>query len=324
MIARWILAVSALAVALCVSHAQASSKSSTKPRITITRPQNGATIYGSTVTVHVAVSDFKLVPPVLRPPSDWHKIPLLKGNRGHIHYLLDGLGNLVLTRDVVVGTSHTWTNVMPGKHTITAYLSTSQHGPFPGAAPATIKVIVRPGRPTTSPPAKHTAAPAPSIAVADNQVTQAGHTVTLRIQVRVSNFKLVAPVFKNPPMLRGNEGHIHYALDSMSEFVASKGATTALSHGWAHISPGRHTVIVYLATSQHQLFPGTQPVHVGVVIPRGASTLYVTNLPPTGGAAAPAAHWGTPWDDALSALLAGIGILLVAAALVLWRRPSTR
>src|SRR5947209_11345128 len=111
-----------------------------KPGIRISSPGNGAVVHGSSVTVRVAVSNFKLVRPILLSPSKWGTIPLLKGNQGHIHYFLDSMATMVLTRDVTTMTSHTWTHVAPGRHTITAYLATSQHAPFPGAKAAKVAI----------------------------------------------------------------------------------------------------------------------------------------------------------------------------------------
>lgn len=115
-----------------------------KPGIRITNLHEGQTIPSSTVTVDVAVSHFKLVPPILLSPSRWKTIPLLKGNQGHIHYVLDSIVNMVLTRDVTVRTSHTWTNVKPGEHTVMVYLATSQHALFPGTKTVSVHVIVEP------------------------------------------------------------------------------------------------------------------------------------------------------------------------------------
>jgi hypothetical protein len=130
-----------------------------KPTITISSPANGATVHGSTVTIHVAISHFKLVPPVLLSPAQWKTIPLLKGNQGHIHYVLDSVANLVLTRDVTMRLDHTWTHVSPGWHTAIAYLATSQHAPFPGAREASIRVHVVPNVALVSRPSRaaHTA-----------------------------------------------------------------------------------------------------------------------------------------------------------------------
>lgn len=284
-------AVVALTSALSLGFATplAASTSGGKPSIRIVSPANNAVIHGSTVSVRIAVSNFKLVPPVLVGPSHWNSIPLLNGNQGHIHYLLDGVANLVLTRDVVVRLDHTWTNVSPGRHTVTAYLATSQHAPFPGVPAAVIHVTV-----VKAQQRQPSARTAPSIAITEHKVEQTDQGTRLFIRVKVFHFKLVAPVYKNPPTLRENEGHIHYALDSMINFVATQSASASLSHPWTHVPPGRHTIIVYLATSQHQLLPGTQPARVTITVPRGngphgETSLFLGPLPRTGGGDEPAA-----------------------------------
>jgi hypothetical protein len=282
----FVLASVLLCLALITgSNAVASPGRKGKPTITITSPTNGAVIHGSTVTVHVAVSHFRLVKPILLPPPKWKTIPLLKGNQGHIHYVLDSVANMVLGRDVVMITTHTWTNVAPGPHTITAYLATSQHAPFPGAKPATIHVTVA-GSGTGG--AAHRVAARPSIKVTGLQTQPTPGGATVVVHVAVSHFKLVPPVYKNPPLLPGNQGHIHYVLDTLANFQATRDAVSSLSHPWTHVSPGPHTVLVYLATSQHQHFPGTPvvKVHVNVPSPKrgGSSVLRVVNaLPTTGG-----------------------------------------
>jgi hypothetical protein len=108
------------------------------PLITITSPASGATIYGTSLTVTVAVKNFQLVPPVYINP------PKLSGNRGHIHYVLDDLANFNARRDAKIALSHTWTNVSPGRHTIIAYLATSQHAQFPGTKQARVTVMLVP------------------------------------------------------------------------------------------------------------------------------------------------------------------------------------
>lgn len=291
-----------------------------KPSIRIISPKDGAVIHGSTVTVRVAVSNFKLVPPVLVGPNHWSQIPLLKGNQGHIHYLLDSASSLVLTRDVVVRTTHTWTDVAPGRHTITAYLANSQHAAFPGAAPAVIHITVKP---QSSPHARPPSGPVPSIAITAHRVQQTPAGTQLLIRVHVAHFKLVPPVFKDPPLLPPNEGHIHYALDSVSNFIATTNATTALSHPWTNVSPGRHRVIVYLATSQHQMVPGTRPASVAIDVPRGPgpqgrTSLIVGALPRTGGAAGSTPP--TPSSPTAAVLEVILGLLLAGGALALWRR----
>jgi hypothetical protein len=88
----------------------------------------------------VAVSHFKLVQPILLPPAAWHTIPLLPGNEGHLHYMLDG--SLIMGHDVVAHTVQSWTSVTPGMHTITAYLANSRHQTFPGTPLVQVHVSV--------------------------------------------------------------------------------------------------------------------------------------------------------------------------------------
>lgn len=284
-----------------------------KPSIRIVSPKNNATIVGSTVTVHVDVKNFKLVPPVLVGPNHWHQIPLLKGNQGHIHYLLDGMANLVLTRDVVTKLTHTWTNVTPGRHSITAYLANSQHAAFPGAAPSVINITVKPAVHTQAPPAN-----TPSIAITDHKIEQTRDGTRLLVRVRVSHFKLVPPVFTNPPMLPPTEGHIHYALDSISNFIPTADATTALSHPFTNVSPGRHMLIIYLSTSQHQQVPGTRPATLTIDVPagkgaHGKTRLYVGALPTTGGAVEATQTHSSGSPVLLLGLLAGLLLIVLAA-----------
>lgn len=260
--------------------ADAAKASAAKPGITIVSPSAGAVIHGSSITIRVQVRNFSLIPPVLLSPARWKTIPLLTGNRGHIHYILDNVANLVLARDVTTMTDHTWTNVLPGPHTITAYLANSQHAPFPGVPMATLHVTV-----------VRNAAPTPSIKITGLAYRRSSHVGILIAHVTVSHFKLVPPVFQNPPVLSGNQGHIHYVLDSIDNFKATRDAATALVHPWSGIGPGRHTILAYLATSRHQLFPGTQPAQAAIVIPgaraHAGTVRVVTILPRTGGGSRP-------------------------------------
>jgi hypothetical protein len=104
---------------------------------------------------------------------------------------------------------------------------------------------------------------------------------TLTVTVSVSNFKLVPPVYINPPKLSGNQGHIHYVLDNLANFVARRDARASLSHAWSNVAPGRHTIIVYLATSQHAQFPGTQRATVQVTVARQPAKAATTPSEPT-------------------------------------------
>ena len=302
----------------------ASPPAAGKPSIRIVSPANGATIQGSTVTVKVAVSNFKLVKPVLLPPSKWSTIPLLPGNQGHIHYVLDSLSNLLLTRDVVVQTSHTWTNVAPGKHTIIAYLATSQHAQFPNTRVATVHITVVPAA-KPSPARKTVFTPSIQITTVKTKLRPSGMSIV--VHVAVSHFTLVKPILRPPsawsmiPLLPGNQGHIHYVLDSMANFRLTRDVVPDLVHHWTNVSAGWHTITAYLATSQHQAFPGAQPSSVRIYVPNSQRVLRIRSLPGTGGAST--VHHAPPLIGLLAGFMitiAALGILASAAV----RPGSTR
>ena len=126
------------------SQAMAAGTRAGRPAIVITSPSNGAMIRGSSLTVKVAVQNFRIISPTLVNP------PIVKGGAGHIHYVLDGLAHFVPTRDVSALLWHTWNGVTPGRHVITAYLSTSQHVQFPGTKSSSIAVLVEASGPHLS------------------------------------------------------------------------------------------------------------------------------------------------------------------------------
>jgi hypothetical protein len=202
--------------------------------------------------------------------------------------------------------------VSSGRHTVTAYLANSQHAQFPGTTASVIHVMVRPAAHQQA-----SAANTPSITITSHKIQQTSKGTSLFIKVHVSHFKLMAPVYKNPPLLPMNEGHIHYALDSVSNFIATQSASASLSHPWTNVTPGQHKVIVYLATSQHQLVPGTRPAIVTINVPRGngpngTTNLYVGYLPKTGGAADASQSRGP--GAAIPALAGLAGLVLIALA----------
>lgn len=127
-------------------------------------------------------------------------------------------------------------------------------------------------------------------------------TQTVRIHVSVSNWT------------PGSDGHINYALDSLSNFVAARDATVALSHGWSVVPPGRHTVIVYLANKQNQPIPNAMRAMVSFRVVRsggtGARVLGVTTMPRTGGGAG-----GPSPTPLLELLFAGLAALAVGIGL---------
>lgn len=123
---------------LAIAAAVGAFAPSGGPGISIVSPPQGKVIQGSAIEVRVRVSSFKLIPPNLANP------PILPPGQGHILYVLDGSKNIVPSRDLTAATSHVWRGIVPGRHTVTVYLVTSQNLPYPGVAPARRVVTVRP------------------------------------------------------------------------------------------------------------------------------------------------------------------------------------
>jgi hypothetical protein len=306
----WSTVVSLLLLGLAATGGAHADVKGATPEIVITAPSNGAVVHSTTVTVHVAVSHFKLVPPVFLNP------PKLPGDQGHIHYYLDSFSNFVATRDAAVALTHSFADLSPGPHTVYAYLATSQHAHFPGTKIASVHFNVS--------PSGRQPAPRPSIAIMGVQSITTAHGTGVVVHVAVHHFRLVPPVYTNPPLLPYNEGHIHYVLDSLSNFVATRDAVRALSHPWTNVSPGRHTILVYLATSRHQHVPGTNVASIQINVAPGPgpamrnTVRILAKLPTTGG--------GNGYMDFEQAILAGIVALAGGAALLLAgrRRRTTR
>jgi hypothetical protein len=114
----------------------------------------------------------------------------------------------------------------------------------------------------------HSGRPTITITNLHNGTVVDGSTVTVDVSVR--NFKLVPPVYLNPPKLTGYQGHIHYVLDSLANFKPRRDATIQLSHSWTGVAPGKHLVTAYLATSQHAQFAAASPAHVTITVQRAA------------------------------------------------------
>jgi hypothetical protein len=292
---------------LGVLPADAAGPHGGKPSITIVSPRNGSIIHGDAVTLRVSVANFKLVQPVYLNP------PALPGNQGHIHYYVDSLANFVATRDAATSLSHTFTNLRPGRHTFIAYLATSQHAQFPGVAPVKVHVTVARAGHAARSVAK------PSIAIMGVQSRTTRSVTDVVAHVAVSHFKLVPPVYVNPPLLPGYQGHIHYVLDGLKNFQATRDAVTALSHPWKNVTPGYHTIIAYLATSQHQRFPTIPVAHVQIFVApaqghRHASVRIVPQLPKTGGGAEGGGDSHRRWPSMVLPLLAIlIGLTVLTA-----------
>jgi hypothetical protein len=135
-LASAILAFAFAGASVLTFTAVTTQAAAAKPSVRITSVSSS----GTCVTIKVAVSHFKLVQPVYKPP-----IPLLKGNQGHIHYTLNG--KILPTRDATTKLSHTFCGnsqfVKKGMNVVSVYLATSTHTLFPGTTPSTKKVMVK-------------------------------------------------------------------------------------------------------------------------------------------------------------------------------------
>jgi len=107
-------------------------------------------------------------------------------------------------------------------------------------------------------PAKAKKAMTPTFSIISG--TSNGMCVTVKIS-RPAHFRLVKPVYSNMPMLPNTEGHMHYILNGMSNFIATRDASAALSHTWCGkkqgVKMGKNVVMVYLATSEHKKIPSS-------------------------------------------------------------------
>jgi plastocyanin len=121
------------------------------PMITITSPQNGATVQAGSVPVTVQVSNFNIVDRQGQANA---------AGEGHVHFYLDAgtvpqtpgqpaiPSNAQVQWAHVSGTSYTFTGVAPGTHTIAVQLANNVHTPVIPLAYQTVTVTVA-GSPTT-------------------------------------------------------------------------------------------------------------------------------------------------------------------------------
>jgi len=122
-----------------------------KPSVTITSPQNGATITGTNVTITVSVSNFQLV----------NKLGQANvSGEGHLHYFKDVLPPTNCTAPAIttpgtyvptINTSYTWTNVTPGTHMFSVQLENNNHFPVCPIVEAFVNVTVSTSGPPTPP-----------------------------------------------------------------------------------------------------------------------------------------------------------------------------
>lgn len=180
----------------------------------------------------------------------------------------------------------------------------------------------------------------PSIRIVSPQNGSTVTSSTVTVRVAVSHFRLVPPVFVNPPTLQGVQGHIQYVLDNQSNFVATRDATVSLTHTFMNVSPGTHTLIAYLATSRFARYDSVPEARVTITVepaggaqpaptappaptaqpkPTAATMPGVGRGPRTGGGGI-----GNRGMPNLSALLAGLCALVAGFWLRRRGRPSRR
>jgi plastocyanin len=115
------------------------------PQVTITSPQNGATLPAGNVTVTVQVSNFKIV-----DKQGQASVP----GEGHVHFYMDVSpiptdpkkpaipANASAAWAHVSANTYTFTNVPPGMHTFTVQLANNDHTPVQPSAVASVMVTV--------------------------------------------------------------------------------------------------------------------------------------------------------------------------------------
>ncbi|MDD1668690.1 MAG: hypothetical protein LUO97_02715 [Methanomicrobiales archaeon] len=131
-----------LLIALCTIFAACTQTPASKngPDLTITSPADGAVLQAGNITISVQVSNFKLVP----------EYGAYISGEGHLHYYLDLPANAVPGAIAsrpgyfvpTTDTSYTWTNVLPGTHTFTVELASTDHSPLPRSVTRTVTVKV--------------------------------------------------------------------------------------------------------------------------------------------------------------------------------------
>jgi photosystem II stability/assembly factor-like uncharacterized protein len=113
------------------------------PAIKIIEPQDNALLTNNNVTVTVQVSNFKLVDKLGQANI---------AGEGHIHYFLDVMPPTVPdepattsagTSVATTATSHTWSNLSPGSHTLSVELVNNDHTPLNPPAVATVSISVK-------------------------------------------------------------------------------------------------------------------------------------------------------------------------------------
>ena len=236
------------------------------PQITITQPQNGATIPSGDITITVNVKNFTLVNQLGGPSVS---------GQGHIHYFMDVSppttpGQPAVTAAgtyaATINTSYTWQNVPAGSHTFSVELVNNDHTPLNPAVVSTITVTVQ-----------NSGTPSIQIIQPQNGATLTAGNIAVTVQV--SNFNLVNKLGQANV---AGEGHIIYFFDVSppttpgQQAITSSGtyaATVNTSYTWKNVTAGMHTFSVELVNNDHTPLqpPATANVMVTVSSSGGQS-----------------------------------------------------
>ncbi len=244
------------------------------PSLTITQPQNGATITGSDVTVSIQVSNFNLVD------------KLGQGNvagEGHVHYFIDVTAPTTPNQPAVttpgtyvatVATSYTWTNVSAGMHTFSVELVNNDHTPLnpPIVSQVMITVQVTGG--------------SPQIRIIQPSAGGSLPAGNITIAVDVTNFNLVDKLGQANV---AGEGHIHYFMDVVPPTTPGQPAVTTpgtyaptiqTSYTWKNVTAGHHMFSVELVNNDHTPLqpPVTASVNVTITNASGGGNTAVVYL----------------------------------------------
>ena len=202
------------------------SLGSTSPAVTIVQPKNGSSQSAGDVTVTVVVSNFNLADKLGQANV---------AGEGHLHYFLDVAAPTTPGKPAIppagstwaatADTTHTFTNVTPGTHTISVELVNNDHTPLNPPVVSTISVTtdIQPRITISSP--------------TNGQIVRTGN---LTISTEVENFILADKLGQANV---AGEGHIHYFMDTPPVTSPGKPAIPPAGSVWAPSADSSHTFI---------------------------------------------------------------------------------
>ncbi len=197
---------------------------STSPGVTIVKPEDGSSASAGNLTVSVAVSNFNLVDKLGKTNVQ---------GEGHLHYYLDvaaptSAGKPAIPQEgsiwaATADTTHTFSNVSPGTHTISVELVNNDHTPLSPPVVETVTITTDKN---------------PRIAVSSPSNGKIVRTGNITIYTKVENFKLVDKL--GSANVQG-EGHIHYYMDTPPVTTPGEPAIPPAGSVWAPSADSSHT-----------------------------------------------------------------------------------